>query len=543
MSVREGGERRMVTGDARRVVAMAVLVALVTGGLTVVAGTASAQVTSVVGGATDYSAEATILGNRVARGPTGTSGCEPDRLLPSGAPGPTQACNVSVTLPAAGGSESSSDPDSSALARYGAGTLFSRGAATVSTQGTTGTAGSVTSTAEIHDVNTSGRELFTAASISSTCTASDSGVTGSTTITGGTLQISEGNPDLPGDERYDELSTTPAVNEAHPGKLETVGDSYEYRFNEQLPNADGSLTVYAAHLVMIGPTAVGDVYIGRVDCGVSPSHSTNKTGTSTTTALATTTTTAAGEGADRYGDPVWWPLRGTHRIGCTNMNGCDDGYHGYWALDLEAERGDEIYAAGAGQVTLAVDDEGGNCDFYSYPDEDACPAGSRGNRVVIKHDANGDVTTRYLHLTTVSVNAGDFVDENTVLGTAGDSGLAGPGYVHLHFEERARRPSGSVLDVDPVPLKTCAGGQLKTYPQDLGKSSWSEVTTYQFTVVSDGLACVGGGAAIGRAAEPARTRSGSSTASWMGLSALVLAAGALVIVGVRRRRHTEATPP
>jgi len=510
---------------------MAVLVALGTVELAVAPGTVSAQVTSVVGGATDYTAEATILGTPVKRGPTGTSGCGPDQLLPSGAAGSILACNVSVTLSAAGGSESMSDPDGAALAKYVAGTLFSRGAAKVSTQGTTGPSGSVTSTAEIYDVNASGREIFGAASISSTCTASDSGVTGSTTITGGRLRVSDGNPDLPGDERYDELPTTPAVNEAHKGKLEVVGDSFEYRFNEQLPNVDGSLTVYAAHLVMIGPTAVGDLYIGRVDCGVSPSHPTSTLGgATTTTALATTTTTIADDGAGRYGEPVWWPLRGAHRVGCTNMNGCGEGYHGYWALDLEAERGDEIYAAGAGQVTLAVDDEGGNCDFFSYPDEDACPAGSRGNRVVIKHDAKGDVTTRYLHLTTVVVSAGDFVDENTLLGTAGDSGLAGPGYVHLHFEERARQPSGSVLDVDPVPLKTCANGQLKTYPQDLGKTSWSEVTTYQFTVFSDGLACVGGLATDSTPTAP--TRSGGSLGTWLGLGALAIAVGALAAVWI-----------
>ncbi|HEX2273180.1 MAG TPA: hypothetical protein VHG90_04815 [Acidimicrobiales bacterium] len=258
-----------------------------------------------------------------------------------------------------------SDPDSSAVVRYGPGIIVSRGAATVSTQGTTGPAGSVTSSAEIQDVNASGREVFTAASISSSCTALGAGVTGSTTITDGRLQTSEGDPDLPGDERFVDLPTNPAANETHPGTIETVGDTFEYRFNEQVPNPDGSLTVYAAHLVLLGPTAVGHIYIGRVDCGVNPRQTTTSLGATTTSTGPNATTTTTGprgpepvtDGSNRYGAPEWWPLRGRHVVGCTNMNGCPGGYHGYWALDINANRDSEVYGAGAGQVTLAVGDQ------------------------------------------------------------------------------------------------------------------------------------------------------------------------------------------
>ncbi len=152
--------------DGRRLLALrlTVLFALGTSVLAAVAGTSSAQVTSVLGGATDFLAEVSLFGGpSVRRGPPGTPGCSPDQPLPGPAGTRTEACNNSVTLPAGGGRESVSDPDSSAVVRYGPGIIFSRGAATVSTEGTAGPTASVTSSAEIQDVNASGREVFTAA--------------------------------------------------------------------------------------------------------------------------------------------------------------------------------------------------------------------------------------------------------------------------------------------------------------------------------------------------------------------------------------------
>jgi Ca2+-binding RTX toxin-like protein len=165
-----------------------------------------------------------------------------------------------------------------------------------------------------------------------------------------------------------------------------------------------------------------------------------------------------------------------------------EGYHGYWALDIDATRQSEIYAAGAGQVDLAVADQGGNCDFLLYGNVARCPEGSGGNQVRIKHDAAGFVKSYYLHFTNVFVKTGDWVNEDTLLGTAGDSGLASPGSVHLHFEVR----HGS-FGVDPVPLKACHGDELKSYPGEFqGKTSWSQVAVRQYTVRSDGTYCAAG---------------------------------------------------
>ena len=126
----------MLRRDGRRALALrlAVLYALGTGVLAAVAGTSSAQVTSVVGGATDFLAEVSLFGGpSVPRGPAGTPGCNPNLPLPGPAGTPTEACNLSVTLPTAGGSQSASDPDSSALLRYGPGIIFSRGATSQAT--------------------------------------------------------------------------------------------------------------------------------------------------------------------------------------------------------------------------------------------------------------------------------------------------------------------------------------------------------------------------------------------------------------------------
>ncbi|MGI9022733.1 MAG: M23 family metallopeptidase [Acidimicrobiales bacterium] len=237
---------------------------------------------------------------------------------------------------------------------------------------------------------------------------------------------------------------------------------------------------------------------------------------------------AAGPG--QYSPPDWWPLRDTHVVGCTNGNGCvvpAEGYHGYWALDINATRETEIYAAGAGQVVSAIGDQGGNCEFLSHR-SGTCPDGSRGNLVAINHDAAGEVNTFYLHFTDVFVQTGDWVDQNTLLGTAGDSGLSYPDYVHLHFELRHPR-----IGVDPAPLRACHGDQVKSFPGEFGKTSWSQVTAYEYAVRSDGAGCAG-------AIEPtdptgrleSATRTDGGTVRFVGRARDADTAGPVTVVGL-----------
>ncbi|WP_375771421.1 M23 family metallopeptidase [Archangium gephyra] len=81
-------------------------------------------------------------------------------------------------------------------------------------------------------------------------------------------------------------------------------------------------------------------------------------------------------------------------------------------LDLGAKRGQLVLAAAKGVVVRA----GWN--------------GGHGNQVVLQHD--GNVTTRYSHLSRVLVTPGEELEEGDVVGAAGRTGQATG--VHLHFE-------------------------------------------------------------------------------------------------------------
>ncbi|HEX2024041.1 MAG TPA: choice-of-anchor P family protein, partial [Acidimicrobiales bacterium] len=224
-------------------------------------------------------------------------GLHADNIVIFGGAQPDTGPVPTVTLPSGGSSNPVTSGAATTLARYGPATIFSSGTVSLSTQGTTGPNGSVTTSANIANVNTSGQEVFTASAISSTCTASEAGRSGSTTVTGGTLRTSEGNPNVDNDDTVVTVPTNPAPNTTINGTIETVGDTFRYVFNEHVMGADGSITVNAAHLYLLGPTATGDVIIGQSVCGVTATTSTTTTtapGATTTTTPGATTTTAPG---------------------------------------------------------------------------------------------------------------------------------------------------------------------------------------------------------------------------------------------------------
>ena len=270
---------RRARSSARRL--SLVMAALLTAGVGVVAlsGPSSADhmtVTQVEGSAYGYFASVSLFG-----GPPGVRGPSP-----------------AVTLAPDASNSPQSATQATGLVQFGPAILFSSGPLNVTTVGTTGPGGSVTSTATVGPVNTSQQEVFTAANLSSTCTANEAGVTGSTTVTGGTLVVSEGNPDVEGDETIVQIPVNPDPNTTYNGVIEGVGDSFRAVFNEQIVDpADGSLTVNAYHLYLLGPTAVGELIVGQVVCGVatqlSPTTTTTVAPTTTTTVAPTTTTTVA----------------------------------------------------------------------------------------------------------------------------------------------------------------------------------------------------------------------------------------------------------
>jgi hypothetical protein len=109
---------------------------------------------------------------------------------------------------------------------------------------------------------------FEAAELHSTCTASESGATGSATFVNGNLWTSTESGGEPKDQEA--VPDSPPVNYTRSGIITNVGDVFTVVYNEQVPNADGSLTVTAIHAYLFGPTAVGELVEGQVTCGTDP---------------------------------------------------------------------------------------------------------------------------------------------------------------------------------------------------------------------------------------------------------------------------------
>ena len=137
--------------------------------------------------------------------------------------------------------------------------------------------------------------------------------------------------------------------------------------------------------------------------------------------LVSSTGAAHAAGVNQYAFPSWLPLRHNHdggsfKVSCVKSN-CDNGtYHGYWAIDFSdptGKPGAPVYAAGSGQV-VAKDGSHSDCGGQGTP----------ANYVNIDHGSG--VVSRYLHLSTVSVTVGEWVDQNTQVGSVGSVGWTDP---------------------------------------------------------------------------------------------------------------------
>lgn len=232
------------------------------------------DITAVTGEADGYLAIVILLG-----GPPMTRPCDPPPAPPNTNYGPSPI----ASLPPTGGVATDTDP--TGLAQIGPAVFLESGPVTVNASGTTGPTGSVTASASLVDV---GPGPLTAEEMSSTCMASASGVSGSTTVIGGQVATEtdgDGNPNetVP-------IPVNPEPNTAIEGTITNVGDNFRIVFNEQVVTQT-SITVYAAHLYLLGPNAIGDLWIGKSECGVTGSG----TGPTTTTSssIPPTTTTSS----------------------------------------------------------------------------------------------------------------------------------------------------------------------------------------------------------------------------------------------------------
>ncbi len=108
-------------------------------------------------------------------------------------------------------------------------------------------------------------------------------------------------------------------------------------------------------------------------------------------------------------------------------------FHG--GIDLAANTGTPIYAAGDGKVNFAA----------RYSVRESVAWWRYGNLVTIKH---GDrFITLYGHLDEIKVKAGQMVKQGDVIGTVGSTGWStNP---HLHYEVRRRDDAGDLRPVDP----------------------------------------------------------------------------------------------
>ncbi len=117
-----------------------------------------------------------------------------------------------------------------------------------------------------------------------------------------------------------------------------------------------------------------------------------------------------------------WPLDETCKFRISSHFGPrknPDGKIGFHAgCDFATARGTPVKAAASGKVITA---------FYHK---------GYGNMVLIVHACQ--TKTRYAHLDTMSVKAGDFVAKNALIGTVGNTGHVRPSKggdgSHLHFE-------------------------------------------------------------------------------------------------------------
>jgi len=96
------------------------------------------------------------------------------------------------------------------------------------------------------------------------------------------------------------------------------------------------------------------------------------------------------------------------------------GVHGYNGVDVSAPSGTPIYAAAAGTVVVAKNNDGYN--------------GGYGNYIVISHD-NG-TQTLYAHMTKTAVSGGS-VAKGDLIGYVGNTGRSTGN--HLHFEVRGAK--------------------------------------------------------------------------------------------------------
>jgi hypothetical protein len=188
----------------------------------------------------------------------------------TGQPACADGQSPAVAIEADGGDLAATDPDGN-VGQYGPARIFeNHGPITVHATGTTGPAGSVSASAEVDAIQDN--DPFHAGSpdgmVSSTCSASVSGMSASAHVRNGSLVVHT-NPQTgdPAEVVTFPHDWDPAANTTYDGALDHIGDHWRIVFNEQVLAPD-AITVNAVHMYLLGPTAIGDMIIGQSHCGI-----------------------------------------------------------------------------------------------------------------------------------------------------------------------------------------------------------------------------------------------------------------------------------
>jgi murein DD-endopeptidase MepM/ murein hydrolase activator NlpD len=115
-------------------------------------------------------------------------------------------------------------------------------------------------------------------------------------------------------------------------------------------------------------------------------------------------------------DNIQAPIKGTwYSSGGFSLTPTDKRHpKGHLGVDLRASAGTPIYPMMPGVVTyVGTDPSGGN---------------------VVKINHNNGIRTYYAHCATIKVQKNDYVNNNTVIATVGDTGSAKGTFPHLHFQ-------------------------------------------------------------------------------------------------------------
>ena len=154
-----------------------------------------------------------------------------------------------------------------------------------------------------------------------------------------------------------------------------------------------------------------------------------------------------------------WPTGSTRITGKYGVHGStrSNGTRYHSGIDIGASVGSNCYAAADGEVVMckSSDDASGSI-------------GGRGRYIVIYH-ANGNFSSLYEHLNSVSVKIGDRVKAGQVIGKTGNSGWASKGThyaAHLHFGLTNGKMTNTGYDLWTVSGKTYNGKSYTNHTFD-----------------------------------------------------------------------------